>query len=104
MGDARLSAADMRQLREDEAKERRIEVDTRFRALVKEADAIPLRNRTQYPVYLEVRTMHLIRGIAEVEGTTIQEFLREVLERGVASRIKAKGGGPKKRVSSKKRS
>jgi len=49
--------------------------------------------------------MHLIRGIAEVDGTTIQQFIRGVLERGVENRIKIKEGGSKKKkkVSSKKR-
>jgi len=104
MGDAVFTSAQKKQLREEGVKERRLSVAKQFRALVAEAEAIPLRVKTQYPVYLDVKVLHLMRGVAKIEGVSVQELIRAAIQEkmDVLMRLPKRGGTGKK-VSPKKR-
>jgi len=104
MSDAVLTSAQKKQLREEGAKERRSLVAARFRTLVTEAEAIPLRVKTQYPVYLDIHMLHIVRGVAEIEGMSVQELIRTSIQEKMDKLMRApRGDGTKKKVSAKKR-
>jgi hypothetical protein len=105
MGDARLSAAQMRQLRKDEQKKEAEHYAKQYQGLAAEAEGIPLRSKAQHPMYVEVRTLHLLRGIAKIEGVAVQELVREALDDVIDKRMrkipkkKPRGSGNTKRAS-----
>lgn len=95
-------------------KEERAAAGKKYRRLEKQADAIPLRAKTQYPTYIEGRMLFLLRGVAEIERVTVQEVIRRFLQEGldnimresedVASKKRTvRGGGSKKRTSAKRK-
>ena len=92
-----------KQLREEGQKE----MAHMFKGLLTEAEAIPLRAKTQYPTYIEGRTLHLLRGVALIKRISVQELIRECIQEGLENRMTVKkrtaGGGPKKKAPTKKR-
>ena len=58
-----------------------------FAKAAADAEVIPLRTKTQYPFYIEARTIHLLRAIAEVDGISVQELLRKTMDEMVELRI-----------------
>ena len=103
MGDANLSAEQKRTLRNAGTKTTKREVSARFRTLYRESEKIPLRAKTQYPTYIEGRTLHLLRGISDMEGVSIQELIREGIELAIDERLRS-GKPPSKKRSAKSRS
>ena len=73
-----------------------------YKSLKAESEAIPLRAKTQYPTYIEGRTLHLLRGVALIKRISVQELIRECIEEGLEKRM-AKPP-PIKRASKKKQS
>ena len=96
MGDATLSAAQRKQLREDAEQKHLSKYAKQYRVLAAEATALPLRVKTQYPAYLEVGMLHMMRGVAEIEGISVQAFLRGAIQTALDKRMK---NPPKKRRS-----
>jgi len=93
-----------KQLREEGTKE----VAQLYQALLTETEAIPSRAKTQYPTYIEVKTLHLLRGVATIKRISVQELIRECIREGLESRMTVPkrtkgGGGAKKRGVSKKK-
>lgn len=76
------------QLMNEGIAERKKTIDKQFHSLLTEAEAIPLRTKAQYPLYLEGRLLHLIRGVAEVDGVSVQNMMRRILQDGVDLRMK----------------
>lgn len=87
MGDAVLSAAQRRQLKGQGTEERKIKTAKCFRGLQERAEAIPLRSKTQYAMYCEVRTLYLLRELAKLECISVQELIRQCLEEGLDKRM-----------------
>ena len=83
-----MSTAQKKKLMEQNAVETKNEVDKRFRALLAEAEAIPLRTKAQYPLYVEARMLHLMRGVAEIEGMPVQELMRESIQAAIDKRMR----------------
>ena len=88
MSDASFTVAQRKQLREEQANEVRKVTAPRFQELALEADAIPLRTKAQYPVYAEARMLHLIKGIAVIEGVPTQEVIRSALQDAIDKRMR----------------
>ena len=82
------------QLRDTEEVARKIHVAEQFRSIIKAADGIPLRSKTQYPTYIEGRMLYILRSIAEVEDVSVQELIRTCLEEGIERRVRR---APKKK-------
>jgi hypothetical protein len=94
MGDANLGSTAIRKLRDQETAGRKIRASSQFQEIAEQAEAIPLRSKTQYPIYVEARTLFLLRGIAKVEDMSVQDVIRQALDEGIERRIRRK---PKKK-------
>lgn len=92
------------QLKQDGDEKRKTEVAGKYRKLMKEADAIPLRAKTQYPTYIEGRMLHLMRGVSVIEGVSVQDFIRKSIQEALDRRMRAAAKAvttKKKRVTKK---
>lgn len=94
MGDVNVESSATRKLRDQEQAGRKIRASAQFQKIAEQAEAIPLRSKTQYPIYVEARTLFLLRGIAEVEDMSVQDIIRQALDDGIERRIRRK---PKKK-------
>lgn len=94
MGDVNTESVATRKLRDQEQAGRKTRASSQFQKIAEQADAIPLRSKTQYPIYVEARTLFLLRGIAEVEDMSVQDIIRQALDDGIERRIRRK---PKKK-------
>lgn len=94
MGDVSSGSVATRKLRDQEQAGRKIRASGQFQKIAEQAEAIPLRSKTQYPIYVEARTLFLLRGIAEVEDMSVQDIIRQALDDGIERRIRRK---PKKK-------
>jgi hypothetical protein len=87
-------------LRESVESERLKTIEPKFQEAMRIAETIPLRNKTQYPLYLEARSLTMLRAIAEYDDVSVQELIRSTLEGYVADRIvKHKKKRPRKKVT-----
>lgn len=87
------------QLRDSDEKERSFAIAKQFQSIMETADAIPLRTKTQYPIYIEARMLHVLRCIAEMSDVSVQETIRVLLQEGIDRRVRAprkKKGGRRK--------
>lgn len=96
MGDARLSASQKKELRDSESKKNAAQFAKKFRGLLQEAEHPGMRTKTQYPAYLQIGMLHIMKGVAEAEGISVQELIRQCLQEGLDKRMRTKPGGGKK--------
>lgn len=78
------------QLRESVESERLKTVEPKFQEALRIAETIPLRNKTQYPLYIEARSLTILRAIAEYDDVSVQELIRSTLEMLVLERTQKK--------------
>jgi len=92
------------QLRDSDEEERKFAVAKQFQSVMEVADAIPLRTKTQYPIYIEARMLHILRSIAGMDAVSVQETIRVLLQEGIERRTKAprKKKGGKRKTSGRK--
>lgn len=90
MGDVNAESSATRKLRDQEKAGRKMRASAQFVEIAEQAEAIPLRSKTQYPIYVEARTLFLLRGIARVEDMSVQDVIREALNDGIERRIRRK--------------
>jgi hypothetical protein len=88
MGDVNQGHAATRKLRDQHNVVRKTKVAELFQSLHDAAEAIPLRSKTQYPIYVEARTLYLLRGIANLEDVSVQDVIRQALQDGIDKRLK----------------
>jgi hypothetical protein len=88
-------------LRQQNTEDQRIKVSAEMQPLMDEATKIPLRNKTQYPIYVEVRTLHLLRGVAEFSEQSVQTVIREFLDSGLHRYLRAPPKRKKKHTNKK---
>ena len=100
MSQVKQSDALRRQVREESEKDRLKTVEPKFQEAVRVAETIPLRNKTQYPLYLEARDLTILRAMAEYDGTSVQELIRSVLEAAIKERT-SKRKRPRRKMSKK---
>lgn len=101
MQDTERAKTAKQELRTLDKKERSKQAERAFIKAAAEADHIPLRNKTQYPFYVEAKTLHLMRAIAEVDGISVQELIRNQMDVVINRRVYSKV--PKKKVSKSRR-
>lgn len=77
-----------RQLRDNQEKERLSKVEPKLREAVETANSVPLRNRGQFMLYPEVRTMMILKAIAEADDITVQDFIRNAVDAAIEQRLK----------------
>ena len=90
-----------KELLDAQEKERLENVAEDLRSAVTTANAVPLRNKTQFMLYPETRTLMILKAIAEADQTTVQEFVREAIDKAVEQRLKPPRARRRK-VNSKK--
>lgn len=100
MSDAVVTAAMRTEMREAEEKERLKHAEPKFREVLKVAEQIPLRTKTQFPLYLEARSITILKAIAELDGVSVQVLIRNQMDRFITERTKKK---PRKKRSNTKR-
>lgn len=88
MGDVNQNHTATRKLRDQQNVVRKREATEQFQALIDAAEAIPLRSKTQYPIYVEARTLYLLRGIANLEDVSVQDVIRQALQDGIDKRVR----------------
>ena len=101
MSDATVSAAMRSDLREADERERLKHAEPKFREALKAAENIPLRTKTQYPLYLEARSITILKAIAEFDDVSVQELIRNQMDEYILTRTRKKPRG--KRNTTKKR-
>ena len=77
-------------LREEEQKDRLKTAEPKFQAALKAAENIPLRTKTQYPLYLEARSITILKAIAELDGVSVQELIRKQMDEFIGMRTRKK--------------
>ena len=105
MGKARKSASTVSSLKRQLLEEDRREAVKEFTVVARQAEAIPLHTRAQYPLYIEARSLHLIRVMAKMDGVSVQHLLRECLDAMIDKRVykpQKRGAYRGRRVSKKK--
>ena len=70
-------------MREDQVREAR----EPFVKVVKQSAHIPLGTKTQYPLYIEARTLFLLRELAKVDDMSVQQLVRDQVETLLERRI-----------------
>lgn len=88
MGDASLTAAQKRQLREEDNKQRLSDFASRFHTAVRESELPAMRVKTQYPAYITAGMLHLLKEVAEFEEISVQELIRQCLQEGLERRMR----------------
>ena len=101
MGQPKLSDDWRDKLREEEEKDRLKTAEPKFRDALKAAENIPLRTKTQYPLYLEARSITILKAIAEFDGVSVQELIRNRMDEYINERTHKKPR--KRRTTTKKR-
>lgn len=91
MSSTNVSGTMARQLKAADEKERLKNAEPMFHDAIKAAESIPLRTKTQYPLYLEARSITMLRAIAELDGTSVQELIRNQMDKYITERTKKKG-------------
>jgi hypothetical protein len=92
------------QLRDSDEELRKFAVAKEYQTVMQTADAIPLRTKTQYPIYIEARMLHILRSIAGIDSVSVQETIRILLQEGIDRRVRApnkKKGGRRKKTGRK---
>ena len=85
------------QYNEGKEKERMKNVAAELKAAVEAANKIPLRNKTQFMFYPEIRTLEILKAIARLEETSVQELIRTQMDGYIERRLKP----PRKRTPKK---
>ncbi len=101
MKQARASDNWREELREQEQKDRLKTAEPKFREALRVAEAVPLRTKTQYPLYLEARSILILKAIAEFDGVSVQELIRNRMDEFITERTMKKPR--KRRIATKKR-
>lgn len=87
------------QLKDQREKDKLADVEEDLRTAVEEANTIPLRNKTQFMFYPEIRTLTLLKAIAKLEETSVQDLIRTQMDTYLDRRLKQK---PKRKRVTKK--
>ena len=85
------------QYRKDKEKEQLANVVANLKDAVEAANKIPLRNKTQYMFYPEIRTLEILKAIAKSEQTSVQDLIRTQMDAYIERRLKP----PRKRATKK---
>lgn len=99
MRQAKLSENWREEMREQEQKDRLKNAEPKFQDALKVAEAVPLRTKTQYPLYLEARSILILKAIAEFDGVSVQELIRNQMDEYITERTQKK---KRKRRATKK--
>lgn len=76
------------QLNDAQEKERLKNVEPKLQEAVKVANSVDLRNKTQFMLYPETRTLMILKAIAEADDTSVQEFVRNAIDAAIDRRMK----------------
>lgn len=101
MDETIVSTEQLSKLREAEERDRLKHAEPKFRDTLRMAERIPLRTKTQYPLYLEARSITILKAIAELDGVSVQELIRNQMDKFITERTRKKQRG--KRTTNKKR-
>ena len=58
-----------------------------FKEVIKLVNTVPVRMKTQYPLYIEVRTMQLLKTIARIDNVSVQSIIREQINNYIEGRV-----------------